>query len=1238
MDEVEVKAAIGGDRTVVEAKDFVHLHNHTHFSLLDGLTKIEPLVSRIKELGMESVAITDHGTLSGAIEFYKECKKQAIKPIIGIEIYVAGRKHTDKDPQKDKARRHLIILAMNNTGYQNLMKLSTIANLDGFYHKPRIDHDLLEQYNEGLIILSGCIGGEVGDALRNNQYDEAKKIAQWYRSLFGDRYYLELQDHGHSWDEQKRVNDQLLKLSAELHIQAVVTSDAHYLTHEDQEAHEVILCVQTGSLLSDEKRMSLKDTDLFVSDQRELRKRWIDNPELLTNTKAIADRCDVSIELGTIRIPKYEVPESETEKSFLHKMVWRGLAWRFNDLDRTKLDKLSVDKAKSMLSKEVIERANFELEVIGSMGFDGYFLIVQDFINWGKDQGIVFGPGRGSAAGSIVSYSLNITDLDPLKYDLIFERFLNPDRISMPDIDIDIQDSRRDEVIKYCVDKYGQDRVAHIVTYGTMAGRAAIRDVARVLDVPYAEADRLAKLVPPPIQGRHIPLATSAKKDPDFRKEYLHNPGSKRVIDLAVRVEGTIRSHGVHAAGVVIAPDEIVKFTPLEMAQKGVITTQYAMGPVESLGLLKMDFLGLSNLTIVNNALKIIERVYGDKIDISKLPLDDKETFELMGRGDTTGVFQLESGGMKRYLRELKPSVFDDIIAMGALYRPGPLTAGFTQQFIDRKIGLEEVTYEHETMRSALESTYGVLVYQEQVMQLAKDMSGFTGGEADTLRKAVGKKQRAEMAKMRKAVVDGAQSHGGVPKDVAEKFWKDLEGFADYAFPKAHAACYGLISYWTGYLKAHYPAAFMAALMTSDYDNTDRITIEITEARHMGLEVTPPDVNESFVEFAVVPPQSGEKSSKIRYGMAAIKNVGAGAVEEILRVREEKTFQTVADFAERVSTKFVNRKAWESLIKSGAFDSLGTDRGTLLFNIENIVSYASRMQKQAASGQTDLFGEAIEPDIKPQLDLVESNEIIDEHERLKWERELLGIYLSSHPLEDFEDYLYEQTMSINELTPEMDNKKVTIGGLVSSVREISTKKGDKMAFVVLEDATGELEMVVFPSTYSEKPKAWVQDAVIKVTGKINTKDRDGRATQEVKVIVNEVSVVTREDIEAFEKTGEKLEPPKARKAKNQQPLKSVTAADSPKSVSGKQEPAATTKKPPVEKPKRLFVHLTEPDNHDKLLELKQTFNKYPGKTEVIVVIDRDSRQAIKLPDTVEPSEELIRDLGEIYTPEAVALK
>ena len=1216
-----------GNKKPFNASSFTHLHNHSHFSLLDGLTKIEPLVARVKELGMDAVALTDHGTLSGAIEFYKECVKQKIKPIIGIEAYVASRLHTDKDPQKDKARHHLIILAMNNLGYENLMRLSSIANLEGFYHKPRIDHELLEKYNEGLIILSGCIGGEVGDALRSGQYEQASEIASWYKKIFGDRYYLELQDHGHLWDEQKRVNDLLLKLSAELSIKAVVTSDAHYLTHEDQEAHEALLCVQTGSLLSDEKRMSLKSTDLFVSEPNEIALRWPKNIELLTNTKEIADRCDLVIELGKIRIPKFPVPKSENEKSLLHKMVWQGLAWRYGGVEHKKSKSLSESDAKKKLAKEVVERAEYELGVIGRMGFDGYFLIVQDFINWGKERGIVFGPGRGSSAGSIVSYSLNITDLDPLAYELLFERFLNPDRNSMPDIDIDIQDSRRDEVIRYCVEKYGQDQVAHIVTFGTMAGRAAIRDVARVLDVPYSEADRLAKLVPPPIQGRHIPLGVSVKNDPSLRTEYQTNPTAQRVIDLAIRMEGTIRSHGVHAAGVVIAPDEIVKFTPLEMAQKGVVTTQYAMGPIEQLGLLKIDFLGLSNLSVVNNALRIIKRVYNEEIDIATIPLDDFATYELLSKGDTTGVFQFESGGMKRYLRELKPTVFDDIIAMGALYRPGPLTAGFTQRFIDRKNGKEKVSYDHKSMIPALESTYGVLVYQEQVMKLAQDIAGFSGGEADTLRGAVGKKKRGVMAKMKKSFIEGAQKHSDMATATVEKFWKDLEGFADYAFPKAHAACYAMISYWTAYLKAHYPAEFMAALMTSDFDNTDRLTIEITEARHVGLEVLPPDVNESFLEFAVVPPDTKDKKSdKIRYGMAAIKNLGKSTVEEILKKREDGLFKSVSEFAERVDSRVVNRKAWDSLIKSGAFDSLYPNRQELLFNLDTILAYSSKIQKEAESGQTDLFGNSQESSIRPQLEIDKMPDAeLDNKEKLQWERELLGIYLSSHPLEKYEAYLYEQTMSIVELTPEMDNRKAVLGGLITMVREIVTRKGAKMAFVGLADMTGELELVVFPNTYAENPELWKQDTVVTVTGKINTKDRDGRSTEEIKVIIDEASSISLQDLEAYEKTGKKRALPK-------------TKPNKPDDIDDKETGINQAKDPRKDKLPRLFVHLTDPDDHDKLLRLKQVINKYPGNTDVIVVIDRDSRQAIKLPDGVNPEDSLLDELSEIYSAKAIALR
>ncbi|HSE61746.1 MAG TPA: DNA polymerase III subunit alpha, partial [Candidatus Saccharimonadales bacterium] len=810
--------------------NYVHLHNHTHYSVLDGLQKVPAMLDRVKELGMKSVALTDHGTLSGAIEFYKEATERGIKPLIGMETYVASRGHLDKDPVKDKGRFHLILIAMNMQGYENLMRLSSIANLDGYYYKPRIDHDLLERYNEGLLVLSACIGGEVGENFRYDQDAKAYDIAKWYKSIFGDRYYIEIQDHGHpshphKWDEQVKLNKKLLKLAEELDIKTVLTCDAHYSQPTDKEAHEILLCVQTGAFLSDQDRFSLKDFDLFVEDPNAIIERWgADHPELITNTGELADRCNIEFELGKILIPKFPVPEGENEKTYLDQLVFQGLVGRYTEASREDAAKLTVDEARKLLPPNVLERTDYELSVIDGMGFNGYMLIVQDFINWGKDQGIVFGPGRGSAAGSIIAYALRITDLDPLKYDLLFERFLNPDRISMPDIDIDIQDTRRDEVIKYCSDKYGAERVSNIVTFGKMAARAAVRDVARVLEVPYSDADRLAKLIPQPVQGRHIPLKVSVKEDADLKREYESNPTAKKVIDLAVRLEGTIRSHGIHAAGVVIAPDELVKFIPLEMAQKGVVSTQFPMGPVEELGLLKMDFLGLSNLTIIKNAMRIIKRVHGVEIDLEAMPLDDEEAFKLLARGDTTGVFQLESAGMKRYLRELKPSVFEDIIAMVALYRPGPMQ--FIDGFINRKHGREKITYMHPLMKNALESTYGVLVYQEQVMQISKELSGFTGGQADTLRKAIGKKKIDVMQKMKVDFIAGAVKNGASEPEM-EKFWKQLEDFAAYCFNKSHAACYGLIAYWTAYLKAHYPAAFMAALMTSDQDDTDRLAIEI---------------------------------------------------------------------------------------------------------------------------------------------------------------------------------------------------------------------------------------------------------------------------------------------------------------------------------------------------------------------------------------------------------------------------
>ena len=1220
--------------TALRASDYVHLHNHTHHSLLDGLTKMPDLMAKVKELGMEAVAVTDHGTMSGTIEFYKEAKNAGVKPIIGMEAYVAARSRFDRDPAKDKARYHLTLLSMNNAGYKNLMKLATKASLEGMYYKPRIDHDLLEECNEGLIVLSGCASSELGENLRVGNYEEAKRIAEWYKSVFGDRYYLELQDHGHpdsptAWDVQTGINEGLEKLSGELGIPCVVTSDGHYLTHDDSNTHEILLCVGTGAFLSDTNRMSLKDFELHVTDPADILKRWSDkNPEAVANTRRIADRCQVEIELGGILIPQFPVPEGETEKSYLDLLVYRGLAMRYNDKTIEEVGSLKVEDIRPTLSEEITERLDMELAVLEKMGYNGYFLIVQDFINWGKSQGIIFGPGRGSAAGSIVAYALKITDLDPLHYGLLFERFLNPDRISMPDIDIDIQDTRRDEVIAYCAEKYGESRVANIVTFGRMAARAAVRDVARVLQVPYAESDRLAKLIPPPVQGRHIPLKKSVVEDADLKKEYESNPTAKEVFDFAMRLEGTIRSHGVHAAGVVIAPDDIVNYVPLEMAQKGVVSTQYPMNPVEELGLLKMDFLGLSNLTIINNALRIIRKVYKDEIDLSKIPLDDVKTYELFQRGDTTGVFQLESAGMKRYLRELKPSVFDDIIAMVALYRPGPMQ--FIDSFIKRKHGEEAISYLHPKMEAALSETYGILVYQEQFMQISKDLAGFTGGQADTLRKAVGKKIIEMMQKVKPEFIEGAIKHSNADRKDMELFWAQLEEFANYCFNKSHAACYGLIAYWTAYLKAHYPDAFMAALMTSDNDDIERLAIEITECKHMGIRVLSPDVNESFGEFAVVPGQNA-----IRFGMTAVKGVGAGAAEEIIRARSEGKFKNVEDFARRVSTSKANKRVWESLIKAGGFDGFG-DRSDLLFNLENLMAFASKIQKEALSGQTNLFGDLGDDNsVQPSVALQPAPAKYTDKEQLTWERELLGLYVSAHPLDNYERYFEEQTVALASLSPQNDGSKVTVGGIVSAVRTIVTKSGSKMAFVQLEDKTGEGEVIVFPNLFEQVGAKMVQDAVVRISGKVNARDRDGNLMSDAKINAEEVVLVTDQELREYESTGRKMEGPKARanvSAKRVSMKKSYPGKPNDTTSTGVLPELRVAPVKEEEPVKKLFVHIKDPEDHAALLRLKEVCSEYPGESDIVLVLGKEKKSALRLPFRVDGSDGLIgalvRDLGE----------
>ena len=1156
----------------LKPSDYVHLHNHTQYSLLDGLTKIPELMSYVKDLGMGAISITDHGTLSGLIEFYKEAKNMGIKPLLGIETYVASRNLEDKEVGVDKNNYHLILIAKNNKGYQNLMKLSTIANLEGFYYKPRIDRKTLKKYSEGLICLSACMGSEIGQAILNNEYDEALKIAKWYKNVFKDDYYLEIQDHGHPEhpthnQDQLQVNDSLFKIAKELEIKTVVTCDAHYLRHSDQNAHEVLLCIQTNSYLNDANRFSLNDFELHVTEPEEIIKRWgKEHPELITNTKEIANKCQVEIKLGETLIPKFDVPEGfNNESTYLNELVYKGLNNRYIKNSNLK----TIKDIKKALPEDILNRTEYELGIIESMHFSGYFLIVQDFINWGKDQGIIFGPGRGSAAGSIVAYALKITEIDPLKYNLMFERFLNPNRISMPDIDIDIQDSRRDEVIEYCVSKYGSNRVANIVTFGKMAARNAVRDVARVLEVPYQEADRLAKMLPMPVQGRHIPLKVSLKEDKNLKNEYNSNETAKSIFELAIQLEGTIRSHGVHAAGVVIAPSDISEYVPLELAQKGVIATQYNMGPIDELGLLKIDFLGLSNLTTINNTIRIIKKVYKDDIDLLEISNDDTKTFELLQKADTTGIFQLESSGMKRYLKELKPTLFEDIVAIGALYRPGPMSE--IPNFIKGKNEPNSITYLHESLKPILEETYGVIVYQEQIIKLLQLVAGYTAGEADLVRKAIGKKNRAIMAAEEPKFIKGCINQG-LSKKSAQKLWELIQPFADYSFNKAHATCYGQISYWTAYLKAHYPNAYMAALMTTDYDNSDKLGIEINECKRMEIQVLPPSINKSFVEFGI-----DANNDQIRYGLKAVKNVGQGAANEIVETRGDKPYKSIEDFLNRINPKISNKKVLESLIKVGAFDEF-EDRQLLLDNIELLIEYASKKQKSNNTNQVNIFANLDDREsnkIDSHINLIKKNTKTDKRQYLTWERELLGLYISEHPLAEFSDYIKKNSDNDKDFTKLKESSLINVIGIISNIHNIMTKSNQKMAFVKIETLNKDFEIVVFPKLYDEVAPNLNKDKVYSFKLKVSTKNNNDSPFSFIAESINEIDV------------------------KNL----NVTKYNGPGAKAIDQNLN-----------EKVYLKLNDLSDTKVLNGIKEIMNLYPGPTTVIIVIgEDDSKQAIKLP-------------------------
>ena len=1227
----------------LKPSDFVHLHNHTHYSLLDGLTKIDELIDFVKESGMEAVAVTDHGTMSGLVELYKTCDAAGIKAIMGLEAYVAARNMEDRDPAYDKERFHITLLAMNNIGFENLCRLITEAEMNGKYYKPRIDHRVMEKYNEGIICLSGCAGSEISMAIRNDDEERLKTLVDWYSKVYDGRFYLEMQDHGHPdspthWSEQTKINNRLMKLHDETGLPLVVTCDAHYIHHSDQDAHEVLLCVGTGSKISDTNRMSLKDFQLHVIPPDEIIERWKDTcPEAIRNTKRIADRCNVTLDLGRILIPKFPIETGETEKQYLDNMVYRGLAERYGIYTRDEAATKTVEEIKPLLSDEVNERIEYELGVVDKMGYNGYFLIVQDFINWGKDQGIIYGPGRGSAAGSLLAYAIKITEVNPLEYDLLFERFLNPDRISMPDIDTDIQDNRRDEVIEYCTQKYGKARVGNICTFGKMMAKNAVRDVARVLEVPYAEADRIAKLVPDPVMGHHVKLKDAIKTEPDLKKEYETNPTAKEVIDFAMRLEGTIRSHGVHACGVVIAPDDLVKFLPMEVSAKGPLATQFPSTQVEELGLLKMDFLGLSNLSVIQQALRIIKKVYKREINMNKLPLDDPKVYELFQRGDTTGVFQFESAGMKRYLRDLKPTKFDDLIAMNALYRPGPMQ--FIESFIKRRHGEEEITYLHPGLENSLKSTYGILIYQEQFMQASKEWCGFTGGQADTLRKAVGKKKVKLMEQVKPQFIEGAVKVGGATEEIANKFWDQLLDFANYCFNKSHAACYALVAYWTAYLKTYYPDAFMAALMTADMRWTDRLAIEMTECKRMGLRVLGPDINESYSDFATV-----GTTGTVRFGIAAIKGMGKALAEEVIAERDANgKFKSVCDFAKRVSGSKFNKKSWESAIKTGCFDSFG-DRSDLLYNLEKIQAYGNKMQKDASNGQTDLFGAMGAAVEIPEVEITPAPTKYSDKEQLMWERDLMGLYISAHPLDKYEAYFQEQTMPISEIKPNIDGATVIVGGIITNVRSLVTKSGSKMAFVKIEDKISEIEVIVFPKTFEQVGAKLVQDAVVKVTGRVNATDRDGNKVDEAKINAEQIDVITDEELQSYESTGVQLKVPT--KGVSQKPRNRVSASNvsgGKPSGSGKSSAPATHfnttasgDAQPI-KPKKVFVRVMDPSNTSALISLKKACANFPGLSEIILVIGEE-KKAMRMPFKCDPEQKLVEELRNYFGPEGVVVK
>ena len=1066
---------------------FTHLHVHTEYSLLDGASRIKDLVSRAVELGMDSVAITDHGVMFGVIDFYKECKKQGIKPVLGCEVYTAARTRFDKDSEKDKVMSHLILLAENDRGYRNLMKIVSEGYRHGFYYKPRVDKEVLSQYSEGIIALSGCLAGEIQRRLLNGDYSGAKAEALAMRDIFGEKnFFLEIQDQG--LEEEARIMPDMKRLHEETGIPLVATNDVHYVRKEDAVAQDVLMCIQMACTVDEENRMRFPNDEFYLKSEEEMRKIFANMPEAVDNAHEIAERCNVEITFGQLHLPDFNAPDGLTNREYLRKLCEEGLGQRYEGSDQETMGALH-------------ERLDYELTTIENMGYVEYFLIVWDFINYAKMNGIMVGPGRGSAAGSIVAYTLRITDIDPIKYGLIFERFLNPERVSMPDIDIDFCYERRGEVIDYVTEKYGEDKVSQIITFGTMKAKQAVRDVGRALNVSYPETDAIAKAIPFSLK---MTIDMALETSPELKAKYENEETTKKVIDMARAIEGMPRHASTHAAGVVISKDSIDEYVPLYLADKG-LSTQFNMTTIEELGLLKMDFLGLRNLTVIRDALEMIEENHGVKIDFSSMDYDDPKVYEMIARGNTQGIFQLESGGMTQFMKNLKPDCFEDIVAGISLYRPGPM--GSIPTYIENKNNPASIRYIHDSLRPILSVSYGCLVYQEQVMRIVRDLGGYSYGRSDLVRRAMSKKKMDVMLQEKEYFINGKTAddgsveiagciRNGVDRDSAEEIFNQMVSFAEYAFNKSHAAAYAVVAYETGYLKAHYPVEFMAALMTSVMGDPGSIAKYMRNCTEMGIEILPPDVNESSKKFSVV-------DGKIRFGLLGVKNVGEGAIDAIIEARQQKGKpEDIFRFIEQLDIHRVNRKAVESLIKAGALDCLNENRAAHMAVYEKLMESAQSNAKNNVEGQISLFqinSDAMESSNKGTLPDVKN---FDKEMLTAMEKEMLGVYITDHPLREYEDTIAESvTVTSQDLADVLDSEEqgeahsfvrdgmsAVMAGIITSKKTLITKNNKMMAFVDMEDLMGTVEVVVFPNVYERYSQLVAEDSIVSITGTVNFKE------------------------------------------------------------------------------------------------------------------------------------------------------